>query len=80
MQNFDHSIDDTEKEFTCATSNPSGQSFVVGSFDRLRVYNWSPRKEAWDEAPPKNFPNLYTITALDWKKDGSRVVAVSTLD
>ena len=43
---------------------------------RLRVFNWSPRKSAWDESKMKEIPNLYTITALAWKKDGSRLAAV----
>lgn len=46
---------------------------------RLRVFNWSPRRAGWDEASPKEIPNLYTITALAWKKDGSRLCAVSVL-
>lgn len=46
-------------------------------FCRLRVLNWSPRRSAWDESRPKEIPNLYTITALAWKKDGSRLCAVS---
>ena len=77
IQQFDYSKDDNEKEFTCASCSPSGQSFVLGSFDRLRVYNWSPRKEGWEEVAPKELENLYTLTALSWKKDGSRLVAVS---
>ena len=77
VQQFDYSKDDNEKEFSCALSSPSGQSFVLGSFDRLRVYNWSPKKEAWEEVAPKEVENLYTLTALSWKKDGSRLVAVS---
>ncbi|KAG1963505.1 intraflagellar transport protein [Pimephales promelas] len=68
LQTFDYSRDHSEKEFTVAASSPSGQSIVVGSYDRLRVFNWSPRKGAWDEGSPKEIPNLYTITALSWKK------------
>ena len=60
----------------CAASSPSGQTFVLGSFNRLRVYNWSPRRESWEEMPPKQIPNLYTITALSWKADGSRLAVV----
>ncbi|EDV25844.1 uncharacterized protein TRIADDRAFT_24195 [Trichoplax adhaerens] len=75
QQQFDYSKDDTEKEFTVSASSPSGQTVVVGSFDRLRVYNWSPRRATWDESKAKNITNLYTITALSWKKDGSRLVA-----
>lgn len=44
---------------------------------RLQVLNWSPRRQMWDEPKIKDIPNLYTITALAWKKDGSRVTCVS---
>lgn len=44
---------------------------------RLRVLNWSPRKGMWDEGKSKEIKNLYTITALCWKKDGSKLVAGS---
>ncbi|XP_064625451.1 intraflagellar transport protein 172 homolog [Lineus longissimus] len=75
LQQFDYSRDEDEHEFTTAVCSPSGQSVVLGSFDRLRVLNWSPRKSCWDEGKSKDIPNLYTITALAWKKDGSRLVA-----
>lgn len=75
LQQFDYSREDDEHEFTCAVCSPSGQSVVVGSFDRLRVLNWSPRRSMWDEAKAKEIPNLYTITALSWKRDGSKVTA-----
>ena len=76
VQQFDYSREDDEKEFMCAAASPSGQTFVLGSFNRLRVYNWSPRRESWEEMPPKDIPNLYTITALSWKADGSRLAVV----
>jgi len=34
VQQFDYSREDDEKEFMCAACGPSGQSFVLGSFDR----------------------------------------------
>ncbi|KAM7325225.1 hypothetical protein ACRRTK_015478 [Alexandromys fortis] len=37
----------------------------------LLVFNWSPRRSIWEEAKPKEIANLYTITALAWKRDGS---------
>ena len=43
---------------------------------RLRVYNWAPRRDMWEEAPSKEISSLYTVTTLSWKKDGSRLVAV----
>uniref|UniRef100_A0A3P8T009 Intraflagellar transport 172 n=1 Tax=Amphiprion percula TaxID=161767 RepID=A0A3P8T009_AMPPE len=75
LQTFDYSRDRTEREFTVAVTSPSGQSIVFGSFDRLRVFNWAPRRGVWDEAKPKEIVNLYTITSLAWKKDGSRLCA-----
>ena len=50
--------------------------FISFVFHRLRAYNWAPRKKAWEESTPKNIPNLYTITALAWKRDGSRLTTV----
>ncbi|RUS80517.1 hypothetical protein EGW08_011738 [Elysia chlorotica] len=75
FQHFDYSREDDEHEFTVAVASPSGQNVVVGSFDKLRVLNWSPRRQMWEEPKLKEIHNLYTITALAWKKDGSRVVA-----
>lgn len=75
LQTFDYSRDPSEREFMSAVSSPSGQSVVFGSYDRLRVFNWAPRRGVWDEAKPKEIPNLYTITSLAWKKDGSRLCA-----
>ncbi|KAM4529832.1 intraflagellar transport protein 172 homolog [Fundulus diaphanus] len=75
LQSFDYSRERSEREFTAAVTSPSGQSVVFGSFDRLRVFNWAPRRSLWDEAKPKEITNLYTITSLAWKKDGSRLCA-----
>lgn len=50
----------------------------MGSFDRLRVYAWNPKMSIWEETAQKDIKNLYTVTALAWKRDGFRV-AVSNL-
>ncbi|XP_037068847.1 intraflagellar transport protein 172 homolog [Pollicipes pollicipes] len=76
-QQFDYARDDTEKELTTTVCSPSGQSVVVGSFDRLRVFDWSPRRNLWEESKVKEIKNLYTVTSLTWKRDGSRVVCGS---
>lgn len=34
LQSFDYSRDRTEREFTVASTSPSGQSVVFGSYDR----------------------------------------------
>lgn len=76
LQQFDYSKDPNEKEFNVAESNPTGQMVVVGSYNRLRIFNWSPRKGLFEESDPKEFTNLYTITAISWKRDGSRLAVV----
>lgn len=77
LQQFDYAKEEGEKEFCCASSSPSGQSVVLGSFDQLRLFNWSPKRESWEEGGLKHIPYLYTITAVSWKRDGAKIVAVS---
>ena len=60
------------QEFTVMTVSPSGQALCVGSYDRMRLYSWSARKNLWEENASKEFRHLYSITALAWKRDGSR--------
>jgi intraflagellar transport protein 172 len=38
---------------------------------------YSHRKNLWEENAAKEMKNLYSITALEWKRDGSRVAAGS---
>ncbi|KAK4876609.1 hypothetical protein RN001_009115 [Aquatica leii] len=73
IKQFDYTKDTSEHEFTKAACSPSGQAVVIGSFDRIRVFSWNSRKSIWDEAASKEIANIYSITALAWKKDGSRV-------
>mmetsp|Transcript_137045 Transcript_137045/g.238278 ORF Transcript_137045/g.238278 Transcript_137045/m.238278 type:complete len:1651 (-) Transcript_137045:230-5182(-) len=76
LQHFGYPMSE-EKEFTCAQFNPSGQCLVVGSWNKFRVYTFNPRNGKWEDAGPKRIPNLYSVTALAWKADGSRLVVTS---
>lgn len=38
---------------------------------------WNARRGAWDEGSQVLVRNLYTLTALAWKPDGSSIVCVS---
>ncbi len=49
----------------------------MGSYDRIRVYSWAARKNLWEENKAKEIKNLYSVTAMDWKRDGSRVAVGS---
>uniref|UniRef100_A0A672FWM1 Intraflagellar transport protein 172 homolog n=1 Tax=Salarias fasciatus TaxID=181472 RepID=A0A672FWM1_SALFA len=75
LQTFDYGPERQQGGFSAAAMAPSGGSVVMGSFNRLRVFNFSPRRGLWDEAKPKEIENLYSVTSLEWKKDGSRLCA-----
>lgn len=77
LRTFDYSRDDTEREFMTASCSSNGQTIAVGSYDRIRVFAWSPRLNTWSESAPKNIKNLYSVTALAWRRDGSRLTVGS---
>lgn len=74
VRNFDYSREEEEREMTVACCSPSGQSVAVGSWDKVRLLDWSPRRRIWEEANTRVIKNLYTVTALTWRRDGSRLV------
>ncbi|XP_046738149.1 intraflagellar transport protein 172 homolog [Diprion similis] len=74
VKSFDYSREEGEREMTVACCSPSGQSVAVGSWDKIRLLDWSPRRGLWEEANVRTLPNLYTVTALTWRRDGSRLV------
>ncbi|XP_066969064.1 intraflagellar transport protein 172 homolog [Macrobrachium rosenbergii] len=74
QQQFDYSREASEREFTTAACSPSGQALVVGSYDRLRIFDFNTSRGMWEEKGTREFEGFYTITALAWKKDGSRIV------
>lgn len=77
VQKFDYSQEDQEKEYTCASSSPSGQSVVLGSFNRFRVYSYSLARQQWEEGPLGAAGHAYTISSVAWKRDGSRLAVGS---
>ena len=78
LQLFDYASEQSLKEFTCACFNPSGESAVLASFNRLHVFNLNTRRNLWEEAGVKQIENMYSATAMSWKCDGSRLT-VGTL-
>ncbi|XP_031636976.1 intraflagellar transport protein 172 homolog isoform X2 [Contarinia nasturtii] len=71
---FDYSREEFEKEFTIASGSPNGQAVAIGSFDKIRIFTWSPRQSAWNELATKQIDKLYTVTAMSWRRDGARLV------
>ena len=76
---FDYSMkakDDAEadvREFTCAAVNPSGETIVLGNYNKFFTYNFSARQSTWNQIGVKSIENLYSVTAATWKPDGSRL-------
>eukprot|EP00906_Rhabdomonas_costata_P032028 RCo045161 len=76
LQHFAYPILE-DKEFTCAVFNPDGHSLVVGSWNRFRTFNFNMRQGKWEEGGVRECKNLYSVNALSWKPDGSRLVVAS---
>ncbi|CAJ0935257.1 unnamed protein product, partial [Mesorhabditis belari] len=72
QQQWDFS-EESDKEFSAICTDPTGNNVVTGSYDKLRLFSFNTRRGAWDEDTPLRIPNLYSITTLDWKGDGSAV-------
>lgn len=50
LQHFDYSKDPSTKEFTCATVNPTGESILVGSFNRFYIFSFNLHRNMWEES------------------------------
>ncbi|RLN31787.1 hypothetical protein BBO99_00001824 [Phytophthora kernoviae] len=77
LRTFDYSGDEKCGEFTSSIFNPTGESVVVGNFDSFYTFNYQHKSESWELVGTKNIPNLYSVTALAWKHDGSRLAVGS---
>jgi intraflagellar transport protein 172 len=77
LRSFEYDNDASVKEFGCAAFNPSGESVVIGSCNCFFTYAYYPRTREWREVARKDVPQLFTVTALGWKSDGSRLVVGS---
>eukprot|EP00191_Tetraselmis_sp_GSL018_P001208 CAMPEP_0177614748 /NCGR_PEP_ID=MMETSP0419_2-20121207/22933_1 /TAXON_ID=582737 /ORGANISM="Tetraselmis sp., Strain GSL018" /LENGTH=1707 /DNA_ID=CAMNT_0019112051 /DNA_START=174 /DNA_END=5298 /DNA_ORIENTATION=- len=77
LQTFDHSHNEDIREFTTAQFNPSGETVVVGSFNRFHIYCFNSRSRIWEEVGAKEIENFYTVTSLSWRPDGSRLAVGS---
>ncbi|XP_015430536.1 PREDICTED: intraflagellar transport protein 172 homolog [Dufourea novaeangliae] len=73
---FDYSREN-DKEISVACCSPSGQSIAIGSWNKIRILDWIPRRSVWEEANSKSLPNFYAVTAISWRRDGSRLVVGS---
>lgn len=70
---MDYSKDDKVKEFTQAAFNPTGETAIVGNFNRFYVYNYNSKRPQWDEICCKQIENYYSVTAVAFKPDSSKI-------
>ncbi|KAH3760349.1 intraflagellar transport protein [Pelomyxa schiedti] len=77
LQAFDYTSDSSEKDYTAAVSSPSGHCIVFATFSRMRVFTLNLSHRQWDISFIVDVNNLYTITTLGFKKDGSKLVVGS---
>lgn len=74
---FDYSADANCGEFTCSVVNPTGEAVVVGNFNSFYTFSFQAKTETWECVGVKSIPNLYSVSALAWKADGSRLAVGS---
>jgi intraflagellar transport protein 172 len=80
-QSFDMSDNSECREFTAASSNPTGDAVVLGNFNSLYIFTRNKDNMSWDYDEKKGVTrveNMYSVTAMDWKPDGDKL-AVGTL-
>ncbi|VDP06315.1 unnamed protein product [Soboliphyme baturini] len=76
QQQYDFSVDEEEREFSAGAICPIGQStFVIGSYDRIRVFERDTRKKAWNDVKTIAIKNFYAVTSLAWAFDGTCIAA-----
>ncbi|KAF4527758.1 hypothetical protein B566_EDAN015492 [Ephemera danica] len=64
---FDFGKDLLERDFSTACCSPSGQAVAIGSYD-----SWETQRREWS-METKQIRNLYSVSALAWRRDGSRL-------
>ncbi|CDW58516.1 Intraflagellar transport 172 homolog [Trichuris trichiura] len=73
FQQLNYANESTDREVNSAALSPGGQSIALGSYDKFRTYSWSNKKSGWVEGDLILVKNMYTITAMSWKSDSSKI-------
>ena len=70
---FDMSDRPDCSEFTCATTNPTGDAIVLGNYNSLYLYSRNNNTMGWEEINVAKVENMYSVTCIDWKHDGGKI-------
>lgn len=60
--------------FTTGVCNPSGQAVAVAGREQIRVFDLNIRSRKWEEGAVVHLPHSEGFSAMQWKRDGSRLV------
>ena len=63
--------------FTGGVCNPSGQAVAVAGREHIRVFDLNTRSHKWEEGVVLDLPHSEGFSAMQWKRDGSRLVTGS---
>lgn len=74
---FNFAEESNNREFTACCLSPSGDTLILGSYDRLHILRHNAKSDAWELAHVKEIKNLYTVTAMVWSNDGARIAVGS---
>ena len=65
---------DRARDYTQVALNPSGDCVVLGAYNTLQILLYNHQRGSWEDAGHKKIENLYAVSALEWKPDGSTLV------
>lgn len=77
VQEFRFDVREGVKEFMSASTSQSGQTIVFGNYNRFVLFSYNMQRNKWEQVKSPEIPNIYSISALRWKADGSRLASGS---
>ncbi|KAK7194890.1 intraflagellar transport protein 172 [Novymonas esmeraldas] len=63
--------------FTGGVCNPSGQAVAIAGREQVRIFDLNIRSRKWEEGAVVHLPHSEGFSAMQWKRDGSRLVTGS---
>ncbi|XQJ26776.1 intraflagellar transport protein 172, putative [Leishmania guyanensis] len=63
--------------FTGGVCNPSGQAVAIAGREQIRVFDLNIRSRKWEEGAVVHLPHSEGFSAMQWKRDGSRLATGS---
>ena len=73
----DFSNQNNLRSFTAASFDPSGSTAIVAAKNVLLTFNYSSRIQNWQQQAMLEFDGLYSISAVSWSPDGSKIAVAS---